>query len=65
MLVLTRGLGETIVLSVAGVEVATVAVVRLDGKKARLGIVAPENVDVHRGELMERAGNGNAEGPAD
>lgn len=47
MLVLSRKLGETIVI---GNDIV-VTVVRLGGEKVRLGITAPKGVAVHREEV--------------
>jgi carbon storage regulator len=53
MLVLTRTVGQTIVLS----NGVTVKVVDVRGRSVRLGIDCPDDVDVDRGELLE-ASNG-------
>ena len=50
MLVLTRRLGETIVID-GGIQITVVAV---DGHKVRLGIVAPPAVRVDRQEVHAR-----------
>lgn len=50
MLILTRGVGEVIVI---GDEVA-VTVLGIKGGQIRLGISAPANVEVHREEVYER-----------
>lgn len=47
MLVLTRKFGETIVLG----ETITITVVEIRGDRVRLGIEAPKEVSVARGEL--------------
>ena len=49
MLVLSRRAGETINIG----EGVTVMVIRLEGGKVRLGVEAPENVRILRGELDE------------
>lgn len=49
MLVLSRKLGETLVI---GPEI-TVTVVEVKGNRVRLGIKAPQQVTVLRGELAE------------
>lgn len=51
MLVLSRKVGETIVLP--EVEV-TVTVVKINGNKVRLGISAPARITVHRREVWRR-----------
>jgi carbon storage regulator len=50
MLVLTRRIGEAIVL---GKDV-TIRVVQVDGGRVRLGISAPEGVAVNRAEVLRR-----------
>jgi carbon storage regulator len=50
MLVLTRKIGESIVIN----DDINVVVVSLDGNKCRLGIVAPPAVPVHRQEIYEK-----------
>lgn len=52
MLVLSRGIGETIRLGDAG-EV-TVIVLGVRGSQVRLGIGAPKGVPVHRQEIFDR-----------
>jgi carbon storage regulator len=49
MLVLSRKVGETVVLPTRGVAVTVVAT---RGKRVRLGIVAPPEVQVHRSEVL-------------
>lgn len=50
MLVLTRKLGESIVIG----NNVRVTVLEMQGKQIRLGIEAPPEVSVHRGEVYER-----------
>ncbi|MDZ7373232.1 MAG: carbon storage regulator CsrA [candidate division KSB1 bacterium] len=50
MLVLTRKLGESIVIG----DNIRVTVVEIHGKQVRLGVEAPRDVSVHRGEVYER-----------
>ena len=50
MLVLTRKPGESIVI---GSEIR-VTVLELQGRQIRLGIEAPSEISVHRGEVYER-----------
>jgi carbon storage regulator len=50
MLVLTRRVGETIMVG----EEVTVTVLRIKGNQARLGIGAPLSIAVHREEIFER-----------
>src|SRR3954465_4868050 len=50
MLVLTRKIGESIVIG----DNVRVVVVSLEGQQCRLGVVAPRAVPVHRQEVYER-----------
>ncbi len=50
MLVLTRKLGESIVIG----NNVRVTILEMQGKQIRLGIDAPTEVPVHRGEVYER-----------
>ena len=51
MLVLSRKIGEQIVLPESGV---TVAVLGVNSKRVRLGIEGPSDVTVHRAEVWRR-----------
>jgi carbon storage regulator len=51
MLVLSRKVGEEILLS-GGI---TVTLVRIDGNRVRIGIDAPDGVNIRRGELTPRS----------
>ena len=50
MLVLTRKAGESIVIG----SNIRVTILELQGRQVRLGIEAPSDVSVHRGEVYER-----------
>ena len=50
MLVLTRRLGETIVIG----DDIVIKIVDIHGKQIRVGIEAPSEVRVYRGEIYER-----------
>ena len=51
MLVLTRKAGESIVIG----SHIRVTILELQGRQVRLGIEAPSDVSVHRGEVYERS----------
>jgi carbon storage regulator len=53
MLILTRRVGETLVI---GDEV-TVTVLGVNGNQVRIGVNAPKEVAVHREEIFERIKN--------
>lgn len=50
MLVLTRKLGENIVIN----DNISIKVVNIDNNKVQLGIQAPENVMIYRQELVDK-----------
>lgn len=50
MLILSRQKFESIVIG----DNITVKVMRIDGNKVRLGISAPDDVEVHREEVFQR-----------
>lgn len=52
MLVLSRSIGEKIVIDLGGGETATLVVVDIDRGKMRLGIIAPRKVPIFRQELL-------------
>ncbi len=53
MLILTRRVGETIVIG----DDVVVTVLGIKGNQVRIGINAPKNVSVHRQEIYERIQN--------
>jgi carbon storage regulator len=57
MLVLTRKLGESIIIG----DDIVVTVLDVKGNSARLGIAAPANISVHREEIYERIKSGQGE----
>jgi carbon storage regulator len=61
MLVLTRKLGETIVIG----DNIIIKVVDIHGKQIRLGIEAPNEITIFRGEIYERIQQENKGSTAD
>jgi carbon storage regulator len=57
MLILTRRMGETLVI---GTEV-TVTALGVHGNQERLGVNAPKDIEVHREEVYERVKQEKAE----
>lgn len=53
MLILSRQVGEAIVIG-AGPDQITVKILDVRGRKVRLGIEAPDNVPIHRTELLDQ-----------
>lgn len=60
MLVLTRMMGDEIVIGDPGAPVAVVRIVEVHGGKVRVGVTAPESVPVHRAEVARRIALGAA-----
>lgn len=54
MLVLTRKLGQTIVLN----NEIEIIIVQIKGKQVRLGVKAPRDTTIHRKEVQEEINNG-------
>lgn len=55
MLILTRRINETIVI---GGGVIKVTVLGVSGRQVRIGIDAPNDVEVHREEIYDKIQNG-------
>jgi len=63
MLVLSRHANETIVIGDdnTGEDLITITLVEIRGDKVRIGIDAPRDLDVHRGEVWNKIqGNNHA-----
>lgn len=50
MLILTRRVGETVMIG----DHITVTVLRVKGNQVRVGVVAPKEIAIHRGEIYEQ-----------
>jgi carbon storage regulator len=61
MLVLTRKKGEAVVLPDQGV---VFTILEIQGNKVRVGIAAPQHVEIHRREVWVRMQTQEAEMPA-
>ena len=57
MLILTRRIGETLIIG-DGEEKVEVTVLAIKGNQIRIGIEAPAHIDVHRLEIYNRIKNG-------
>ena len=60
MLVLSRKIGERIVIG----EGVTVMVLEVNGQRVRLRVVAPDDVPVHRAEVIQRIPHANEQSAA-
>ena len=58
MLILTRGIGQSIVIG----ENVTLTILGVKGNQARIGVTAPREIAVHREEIYERIKRQKAEG---
>jgi carbon storage regulator len=58
MLILTRRVGETLVMSLPSGETITVTVLSVKGNQVRIGTTAPKHIPVHRQEIHERIQRG-------
>ena len=53
MLVLSRKVGESIIVTLPGGQKVVVTLVELDRGRVRLSVCAPREVPVYRGEIIE------------
>ena len=53
MLILTRRLGESLIIKLPAGEKITVTVLGIKGNQVRIGTDAPENITILREELLE------------
>jgi len=61
MLVLSRRLGETLIIG----DDVKITVLGISGNQVRLGIAAPKNVSVHREEVYRRIQDEMGQAPVD
>jgi len=61
VLVLSRRVGESVVIGDPSSEQVTVTVLEVRGDVVRVGIDAPRSVAVHRAELLAELADANAE----
>ena len=60
MLILTRQLGETLMIG----DQITVTVLSVKGNQVRLGVNAPKDISVHREEIYEKIRKAKEDGDA-
>jgi carbon storage regulator len=61
VLVLSRRIGESVVIGAGSPEAVTVTVLEVRGDVVRIGIDAPRSVAVHRAELLAELADANAD----
>ena len=58
MLILTRRIGEAVVIGGGELPLVEVTVLGVQGSQVRLGVNAPKSVPVHREEVAQRIAQG-------
>lgn len=58
MLILTRRVAETIVITLPSGETVSVTVLGVKGNQVRIGTAAPKHIGIHRQEIHERIQRG-------
>lgn len=53
MLVLTRNIGESIIIG-QGKEKITVTILKINSTRTQLGVAAPKKISIHRQEVYEK-----------
>ncbi len=61
MLVLSRRVGESVVIGAGSPDAVTLTVLEVRGDVIRLGIDAPRSVAIHRAELLAEVADANTE----
>jgi carbon storage regulator len=61
VLVLSRRVGESVVIGAGSPDAVTVTVLEVRGDVIRLGIDAPRSVAIHRAELLAEVADANTE----
>ncbi|MCX6400758.1 MAG: carbon storage regulator [Propionibacteriales bacterium] len=61
MLVLSRRVGESVVIGAGSPEAVTITVLEVRGDVIRVGIDAPRSVAIHRAELLAEVADANTD----
>jgi carbon storage regulator len=60
MLILTRRVGEHLVIQLPDARTIEVTILGVKGNQVRVGTTAPKDIQVHRSEIFERIQQGRA-----